>query len=816
MLDAILQDLRYALRTLRSSPGFSAVAILSLALGIGANTAIFSLINAVMLKSLPVSHPEELLQVWADENHDSSFTNPMWEALRDRQDVFSGISAFAGTRFNLAVGGEARMAWGYFTGGQFFETLGVLPWIGRTYTAADDKRGCPATAVLSYSFWQKEYGGNPGVVGGTILLDTHPFQIVGVAQPGFVGVNVGISFDIFAPLCAEPIVRGENSALDRRSSWWMRVLARPKPGITVAQASARLRTLSSGVFESVVPPDYNPEDKRKFLNSKLSARPAPNGLSNIRTEYRQALLILMAVVVAVLLIACANVANLLLARGAVRQREIAIRMALGSGRGRLIRQLLTESLLLSLLGAAMGVVFARWGGRLLVGFLGSTRIPVFLDLSIDGRVLAFTAGVAVFTGLLFGLAPAWRGTRVQPQTAMKANARGVIEGAKFGLGKALVTFQVALSLLLVVGAGLMLTTFFKLSTVHTGFDQRHVLLVQVDLRNAHYPLERRLPAFAQIVDRLQSIPGVTSASASDGTPINGSVWSGDVFAEANSMKHHVYFNQVSARYFESMSTPLLAGRDFDARDTLEAPKVAIINRTMAVKLFGTGNPLGKTFTAPTSGVKTRLIVGVVGDAKYASLRDVPPPTAFIALSQEEKPGQYCNFEVRAAGPPSALIPAARSAIAEVNRDVVLQFTTLSTQLDESLKRDRLLATLSGFFGVLALLLATIGLYGVMSYNVARRRNEIGIRMALGAEGSRVMRMILGEVAILIATGLIVGLGAALATTHLLASFLYEIKPNDPLTLLLAAAVLALVGAFAGFVPARRASLLDPMAALREE
>jgi predicted permease len=821
MLDAFLQDLRYAIRALRSSPAFAAVAILSLALGIGANTAIFSLIDSVILKTLPVSHPEQLLQVTIGK--DGYYTNPIWEQVRDRQDVFSGIFAYGGGRFNLAAGGEARYAEGNFVAGQFFETLGLRTVLGRILTPADDQRGCPGTAVLSYGFWQKEYGGSADVVGKNISLDNHPFEILGVIAPGFTGVDVGRAIDLYVPVCAEKIIRGENSMLDRRSTWWMRVIGRPKPGVPGSQVTARLKTLAPAIFEATTPPNWKPEDQASYRTRSFETQPVSNGLSNVRKEYQQALMILMGITGLVLLIACANVANLLLARSAARQREIAIRMALGSGRGRLIRQLLTESLILSLTGAALGILFAQWGTRLLVGFLSDGRGKTFLDLSIDSRVLAFTAGVAIVTALLFGLAPAWRGTRVNPQSAMKANSRGVIEGSKFGLGKALVVLQVALSLVLVVGAGLMLSTFFRLETLDAGFEREHILLASVDLRNGHYPQERRSAVYREMLEHLRALPGVRSASASDLTPISGSSWNEDLQIEGYVSKGRedtlVWFNLISDRYFETLGTDLIAGRDFNSHDTPESTKVAVVNQSMAKKFFAGQNPIGKRYRTEEGNKMGAWIeiVGVVKDAKYEGLREKVLPTAYVPVSQEAKPNQTLTFEVRvAAGAPSALTSAVKSAIADVNHDVSIQFKSFAVQVDESLARERLLATLSGFFGALALMLAMIGLYGVMSYNVARRRNEIGIRMALGAEQSHVLRMVLREVAILIVVGLAIGLGAAIGTTRFVESFLYGMKPNDPWTLFLSAAVLASVAALAGFLPARRASRLDPMTALREE
>ena len=816
MLDALLQDLRYALRALRSSPGFAAVAILSLALGIGANTAIFSLIDSVMLKTLPVAHPEELLQV-TTVLYRNAFSNPLWEQVRDGQDIFSSIFAFGLNRYDLSRGGEAHYALGNRVSGQYFETLGVHTVLGRTLTVADDKPGCPGTAVLSYDYWQRAYGGREDVLGKPISLDGHPFEIVGVSQPGFYGVTVGEAVDVTVPICTDAIVAPENNSLHKPADWWLSVIARSKPGISTSQAVARLNTLAPDMFKATLPSILHEDRIAKYLSNTFLIGPAGNGLSQIRSQYRLALLTLMVVVGAVLLIACANVANLLLARGAARQREIAIRMALGSGRARIVRQLLTESLLLSLGGAALGIVFAQWGTHALVGFLSTSRSSVFLDLSIDGRMLAFTAAVAILTGLLFGLAPAWRGTRVQPQTAMKANSRGVIfsggVGAKFGLGKALVMLQVALSLVLVVGAGLMLSTFWKLTSMDTGFNRQNVVLVGVNMRNANYPQDGRTAAWQQMLDRVRTIPGVRSASMSGLTPISRRNWTETLVINGANV-NGVAYNSVSPGYFETLGTRLIAGRDFNKYDTPQSPSVAIVNETFVKKFFPNTNPIGKTYRWRPNDILSGPIeiVGVVKDAKYFSLREPVPPTGYRAESQE-KPRGFAVIEVRG---DTNLLPAVKSAMGEFNRDVSLEFTTFSTQVDESLVRERLLATLSGFFGALALLLATIGLYGVMSYNVARRRNEIGIRMALGAEQSRVLRMVLGEVSLLIFIGLVAGLAATLATTRYLSSFLYGLSPNDPWTLGSAAAVLAMVAIFAGYLPARRASRLDPMTALREE
>jgi predicted permease len=819
--DRLAQDLRYAVRAFRRSPGFAAVAILSLALGIGANTAIFSLIDAVLLKMLPVSHPDQLIQVELDEGRES-FTNPIWEQLRDRQDVFSAIFARGNWQFNLAAGGEQRAVSGEFASGDYFETLGVSTVLGRTFTRNDDRRGCAGAAVLAHDFWQREYGADPNVITRPILLDHHMFPVVGVLAPGFHGTTVGTAKGVFLPLCSEAIIRGESSALDQRTNWWLYVIGRPRAGVSAAQVTARLKTLAPLVFENTVPQDWGPDGRAGYLRRSFDTNSAATGLSYLRDDYRYALWTLMAVVALVLLIACANVANLLLARSTARQKEVAVRLALGAGRARIIRQLLTESLLLSIAGATLGVIFARWGAALIVRLISTGSNPVFLDLTLDLRVLAFTIGVAVFTGLLFGIAPAWRATRVSPQAAMKDNSRAATQPrAGFSAGNALVMAQVALSLVLVTGAGLLVGTFRNLETLDPGFSRDHVLLMTVDLRNTTYTKERRAAVYREMMDRLRALPGVRSASTSSLLPVSRATWTNNIRADGgaqvSSEDSSVFFNQVSSTYFETMGTALLAGRDFNDHDTPTSPPVAIVNEALARKFFGSWNAVGKTYRKVSDQIQPSVeIVGVVRDAKYRDLRDAGVPTIYQFVGQDSDLFTFSNFEVRAEASAVDLIPTVKSAVAQFNPNVVLSFKTMATHIDQSLTRERLLATLSGFFGALALLLSAIGLYGVMSYSVARRKNEIGIRMALGAEQRRILTMVLRDVAVLLTVGLAAGIGAALFATRLVASFLYGVTARDPGVIVISSVLLAMVAAAAGYLPAHRASRLDPMTALREE
>jgi predicted permease len=582
--------------------------------------------------------------------------------------------------------------------------------------------------------------------------------------------------------------------------------------------------MAPSVYQATLPQDWGTAEKAEYLQSKLGAVPAAHGLSELRRQYQRALSVLMVVVGLVLLIACANVANLLLARATVRGREMAIRLALGAARRRVVRQLLTESVLLAGLGAVAGLLFARWGSALLVSVLSSGQSQVALDLTLDGRVLGFTLAIAAATGILFGLAPAWRASRIDPQAALKSNARGVVEGhSRFTIGKALVVGQIALSLVLVVAAGLLLGSFRKLTTLDPGFDRNGVLVAAVSLRNAGYGGDEYGAVHRDLLTRLRAIPGVQHVGSSDITPISGSAWNNRIQVEGYTPKANrddaiVYFNEVSDGYFSAMGTPLLAGRDFDQRDRPSGQPVAIVNEAVVQKFFRGASPLGKHYRVVMHGAaETPVeIVGVVKNAKYKQIRETAIPTIYIAKAQNAKPRANAYYQLRTAGDPMALIPAVKAVAAELNRSISLELAPLSRQVDASLTRERLLATLSGFFGALALLLATVGLYGTLSYSVARRRNEIGIRVALGAAQGSVVRLVLGEVARVIVLGVAVGALAALASTRWMEAFLYGLTPSDPAVLVGSGLLLATIGLVAGLIPALRASRVDPIAALRED
>lgn len=830
LIETLFQDIRYGLRILGRTPVISGVAVLSLALGIGANTAIFSLIDTVMLRMLPVQKPEELTQVRMRDprspngQSEATFTNPLWEALRDRQDFYSGIFAWSSGQFDLAQGGAVHDASGMYTSGDYFSTLGIRPAAGRLIKADDDKRGCPGVAVLSYGFWQEHFGGAPSAVGSTLSLDNHTFDVIGVSAPGFFGLEVGNKFDVAIPVCAAQIFDGPKTRLEGRSWWWLNVAGRAKPGVGADELKARLGVVSPQVFAAALPTDWEAKYQQDFLKRTFVPAPAATGTSYLRQQFTQPLHILMGVVGLVLLIACANIASLMLARASARHREIAVRKALGASRARLIRQLLTECVLLSTAGAILGILFARWGSALLVRYISTGDNKVFLDLSFDWRTLSFTAGVAVFTGILFGVLPAFRSTRVSLTSAMKGSQAVDAESrAKFRPGRWIVASQVALSLVLLVASGLFLRSLVKLVTLDAGFDRNNVLIVRANLHNTKVAPEQQPAMFDEIESRLRTLPGVVSASRSVMTPVSNYVWNSDLEVDTSNAPTGdaalAFFNFVSPGYFGTVRTPLLAGRNFNEGDTKTAPRIAIVNETLARKFFPNGDALGKYFRVHADPGKPEppiQIIGLAKDAKYESLREEAHATAYFPIAQVTEPVDEQVFELRTAMRPSALVPSVQEAVAGVSKAIPLEFHTLAEQVDDSLVQERLLATLSTFFGALALLLAMIGLYGALSYLVAQRQREFGIRMALGAPRDSILRLVLRDVVIVLAGGLTAGACLALAIVGVLQKMLFGLAPRDALTFLAAIGVLSAVTVVAGYMPARRATRVDPMVALRYE
>jgi predicted permease len=831
MIGHVWQDLRYGARQLLLNPGFAAVAVLSLALGIGANTAVFQLVNAVRLRTLPVQRPEELAYIdfaprsmrsgWFS-TRSARFTYTQWQELQNRQQAFAEIMAWSASRFNLASGGEARNAEGLYVSGDFFRVLGVPPVLGRTFTPDDDRLGCGSPgAVLSFAFWQRELGGSPDVVGHTVTLDGRPFPVLGVTGPDFFGVEVGNRYDVAVPLCADPYFFADGKGrIPNKTAWWLSAMGRLKPGWTVERARAQMQAISPGFMQAVLPPSYRPDGAKRFLSNKLDVTRGATGVSGLRRQYESPLWLLLATTALVLLIACANLANLLLARASVREREIAIRQAIGASRARLIGQLLIESMMLSLAGTILGALLAQAISRGLIAFLSRPNDPVFVGLGLDLRMLAFTGAIAVGTCLLFGLAPALRATRITPASAMRAGGRGLTAGReRFGLRRLLVVAQVSLSLVLLVGALLFVRSLQKLLAVDAGFRAEGVTAVSLDMRPAHYAKDRLLAVHRDMLERLRATPGVMSAAEVGLVPIGGGGWDENTWAEGSTGKHlDCFYNRVSPKYFQTMGTALVSGRDFDERDTLGSTKIAIVNEEFAKKVFGGANPVGRAFrTQGPAGKPDPIyeVVGVVRSAKYYELREDFMPVAFFPAAQEDDPGSGASFVVRSSSSAETL-RSIKATVAQVNPGIGIEFRRLSDQIQESLLRDRLMAMLAGSFGLLAAILATLGLYGVIAYMVARRRNEIGVRVALGADRGRVVRLVLREALVLLAVGLAIGTGLALWAGRAAGALLFGLKPNDPVTLVLAILLLATVSLLASYWPAFRASRMEPMSALRED
>jgi putative ABC transport system permease protein len=830
-LETIGQDLRYGTRLLRRNPTFATVAILTLALGTGANTAIFNLVDAIRLRTIPVEHPEQLAEVRivkSPNGRSGSFmgrwpmlSNPLWEKIRDGQHAFTGMAAWGSTTFDLAQGGEERPAEGLWVSGDFFGVLGVRAAAGRVLVPSDDRRGCASPgAVLGYAFWQREFGGDPSAVGRSLLLDGHRFDIVGVAPAGFYGVDVGRVFDVAVPICAEPVIRGARTGLDLPNTWFLAAIGRLKPTVTVEQAGAQMGAMSKGILGATVSPHYTADIAKDYAEMVLGTRAASSGISGLRRNYSDSLNMLLGVTGLVLLIACANLANLMLARATAREREVAVRLAIGASRRRIIRQMMSESLLIAAIGTTVGVFVAQWFSQSLVSFLSTDSSPLFVDLSFDWRVFAFTSAVAVAACLLFGLTPAIRATRTSIGATMKSGSRGMTDGReRFGVRRALVILQVALSLVLLVGALLFARSLRNLTSLDPGFRQEGVLTAALDLRKANVPENAVAALNARLVERVRAIPGVLGVAQAFTTPVGGNFWNNRVLVDGVVHKENVNFNSVSGGYFDALGIRQVAGRDFDARDTPQSPKVAIVSESFARTLFPGRDAIGRSFQVEGEVGEPRpfiQIVGVTKDTKYTDLREPFTPIVHLAATQEEHPGPGLELVVRADIAMTAVTAAVTRAITEVNPAIAIKYQTVKRQVQLSLVRERLMATLSGFFGGLAVLIATIGLYGVMSYMVARRRVEIGVRMALGADRGTVVRMIVREAAVLLGAGLIIGAILSVFAARMADTFLYGLKPGDPLTIALAMAGLASVTLLASWVPARRVSRLEPTAALREE
>ena len=826
--EELRSDLRYSVRLLRKSPGFALVAISTLALGIGANTAIFSLIDAVMLRLLPVQKPQELYTLMMDEEPrhriNGTFTNPLWESLRNRQDVFSSMLAWSGPQeFDLAHGGAVQNVKGLFVSGGYFTTLGITPAAGRLFSVADDQRGCAPLAVLSYGFWQSHFGGAGSAIGSSVSLRGHPFQVVGIVPPRFHGLEVGKDFDIAIPLCATAPFDDRN--LNSRGRWWLAVIGRLKSGVTFDQLKARLEVLSKPVMTDGMPPDH-PAEQKHFLATKLFAVPASEGTSTLREDFGRPLTILMLMVALVLLIACANITSLMLAKNTMRAKEIAIRKALGATRRRIVRQLVTESVLLSVLGAGIGVFFARWGSAVIVRNLSTGRDPVFVDVSLNAHVLAFTAAAAVLTGILMGVLPAMRSSRIALIEAMKANdAAGGSLPSRFKMGRWIVAGQVAMSLVLLIGGGLLVRTFVKLLRTDFGFDPHNVLVVSAKRPwwagdDARVPAAQRTVVYNEIADRLRQLPGVTSVSRSFTEPMGDDNF-GDIIqpdTASSTLPDQIWFNFVTPQYFATMRSPLLAGRNFSNDDTSASPLVAVVSESLARRMFAGVNPIGRRLRrSDYHGPQPWLtIVGVVKDSKYWNVQEKTKLTVFIPVAQAPQGVESDDFEVRTALPPATLISAALATVEKVSPGLPLSFRTITERLDDDMAQQRLMATLAGFFGALALVLAMIGLYGVISYKVTQRKVEFGIRMALGAQPDSILRLVMRDVALVLATGIAAGLIVSLISVQLLQQLLFGLTARDPGTILIAAGLLTATALVAGYLPARRASRVNPLAALRYE
>ena len=814
-------DVRDAWRALWNTPITTAVAVLSLALGIGANTALFSILNSLVLRQLPVRQPEQLVMV----GDRMEWTNPIWEQIRARQtDLFDGAGAWAAPQFDLATSGRTDPVSGAYVSGGLFQMLGVNAMLGRLITPADDVRGGGADGqivVISHRVWQQRFGGTPDVLGRQLTLNRIPFTIVGVMTPSFQGLEPGQAMDIFVPIASEAAMHGGSQAtLDGRSTWWLRVMARLKPGQSLADAAAAFNAYRPVIRAATAPLDWPADYQATFLKDAVPLLPAATGFSELRTAFAQPLTIIMMVVGAVLLIACANIANLMLARATARRHEMSVRLALGASRIRLALYLVTESLLLAAIGGAAGLIVARLGASLLVRQLGSESRAITLGLPLDWHVLGFTAAVSLGATLLCGLAPALGLFRVEPHDALKEHSRGIAGDRRLGLRNMLVVTQVALSFVLVMGAGLFVRTFTSLTTTSLGFDPSQLLIVSVRSQAKPGSPDEQLALAQRMLDLATAVPGVTRGALSDLTPMSGQGWTHRVQVAGGPKlssrgEETAFFNAVGPAWFETYGMRVHAGRDITASDVRTGEPVAVVNEAFVRRFVGQQSPIGQRITPiGLAKLKAPVIVGVVNDAVYRTARRGVVPTVYLAVAQEEAIGPAFTMTVKLASDRASIERSLTAALSHADPNLVFSFRDYGDQVRATVTQERLVALLSGFFGALALLLAAIGLYGVTAYSVSRRRPELAVRLALGSGADAVVRLVLRRVVVLVVVGGAIGIALSAWAAKFVGSLLFQVSARDPLTFVGAAVVLLFVGVFAGWLPARAASRLDPSSALR--
>jgi predicted permease len=829
-LETTLHDLRYGVRQLRTHPGFASVVVVSLALGIGANTAIFTLLDTVLFRMLPVRSPAELyfLQRQQPEGRATGFAYNEFRRLRAHNPVFTDVAAYSAARLNVSIDGSVEpTAEGQLVSGTLFSLLGVNAIAGRLIGPEDDVNpNAHPVAVLSYSYWNRRFGLEQSAIGRSISLSGMPFTIIGVAPPEFFGLEVGRAADIFVPVMMQPTVMpaAENwLGQSIVTSWWLTVIGRLPSDRSPQQAVATLAALDA--LEPLFSKPSSPGEQPRQIPERLGMIPAATGVSSLRQQFSQPLYVLMAVVGVVLLIACANVANLVLARAASRLPEFTMRLALGAGRWRLVRQLLIENVLLAIVGGVLGVIFARWATGVLVSYMSSGRTPIVLNLEPDLRILGFTAVVSILTGLLCGVVPALRAARIDVLSGLKGQARGSIGGARrLGPGRVLVVSQVALCLLLLFGAGLFVRSLQKLDSQDTGFDRESLLIVRVeprgsDQRSIRGASERLDTTYRDLLARVSAVAGVRAASLAHFAPTSRVGFSSPL-TRVTGERQNISRLMVYPNYFATMGIPIRAGRDFDERDLgANAPYVGIVNEAFVRQFMHGENPVGQTFA--DSRDRIREIIGVVGDTRYSALKGETPALMYQPYLQTNTGRGQMTLHVRVLPGAAGVESRVREEVQRIDKDMPL-FTvfTLAAQMEGVLMRERLVATLSTLFGVLALLLASVGLYGLMAFSVVRRTGELGIRMALGAVRHRVVTMVMREALVLVLIGLVIGVPLAYIAGRLTANqvsgLLFGLSATDPVTLVGAALVLLLVAALAAYLPAIRAARVDPIVALRSE